>query len=182
MKGALGMDIIDFFRHEQKRLHEWMLEAVSDLTIEEWNMVPAGNANSIAFLFWHSVRTEDNVLRLILQGRPPIWSEGNWHERLKLPARVQGTGMETEEAQSFRLNDPDLFLVYTEEVWREFAAYLENITDGGAELSARTITVKPLGEMPMILSIGQVCISHIFTHYGEISLLRGQLDKKGTPL
>ncbi len=42
------MGIIEFFRHEQKRLHDWMREAVSDLTVEEWNTMPAGNGNSIA--------------------------------------------------------------------------------------------------------------------------------------
>lgn len=176
------MDIIEFFRHEQERLHTWMREAVSDLTVEEWNAVPAGNGNNIAFLFWHSVRTEDNILRFILQGRPPIWNEGNWHERLSLPARPQGTGMATEEAQTFRINDPELFLAYTEEVWREYESYLAGITDGGAELSARRVTVKPLGDIPAILTIGQVCISHLFTHYGEISLIRGQFHKRGTPI
>ena len=176
------MNLIDFFRHEQKRLHTWMREAVSDLTLDEWNAVPIGNGNSIAFLLWHSVRTEDNILRYILQGRPPIWNEGNWHERLNLPARVQGTGMSTEESQAFRVNDPELFLVYAEEVWSEYEAYLAGITDGGAELSARMVTVRPLGEMPAIFTIGQVSFSHLFTHYGEISLIRGQFSKKGTPI
>lgn len=176
------MDIIEFFRHEQKRLHQWMREAVSDLTREEWNAVPEGNGNNIAFLVWHSVRTEDNVLRFILQGRPPIWNEGNWHERLNLPARAQGTGMGTEEAQTLHLNDPELFMVYAEEVWREYETYLAGITDGGAELSARMVKVRPLGEMPAILTIGQVCLSHLFTHYGEISLLRGRFNKRGTPI
>lgn len=176
------MNTLDFLRHEQKRLHAWMREAVSDLTPDEWNAVPAGNGGSIAFLLWHSVRTEDNILRYILQGRNPLWNEGNWHERLGLPVRAQGTGMQTEEAQAFRINDPALFLTYAEAVWSEYEAYLAGITDGGAELSARMVTVKPLGEMPAILAIGQVCISHLFTHYGEISLLRGQFNKKGTPV
>ncbi|HEX4715148.1 MAG TPA: DinB family protein [Ktedonobacteraceae bacterium] len=176
------MDIIEFFRHEQKRLHTWMREAVSDLTVEEWNTVPAGNGNSIAFLFWHAVRTEDNILRFILQGRKPLWIEGNWHERLHLPPIVQGTGMGAEEAQALRINDPELFLVYSEEVWREYETYLVGITDGGAELSARIVKVKPLGEMPAILTIGQVSITHLFTHYGEISLIRGQFNKQGTPI
>lgn len=174
------MDIIEFLHHEQKRLHTWMREAVSDLTIEEWNTVPAGNGNSIAFLFWHAVRTEDNILRFILQGRPPLWNEENWHERLHLPPRVQGTGMPTAEAQAFRLDDPELFLAYAGQVWQEFETYLANVNDGGAELSARKVLVRPLGEMPAILAIGQICISHLFSHYGEISLIRGQFNKKGT--
>ncbi|MGH2482591.1 MAG: hypothetical protein ACRDHW_23335, partial [Ktedonobacteraceae bacterium] len=77
---------------------------------------------------------------------------------------------------------PELFLVYVEAVWGEYEAYLAGITDGGTELSTRMVAVRPLGEMPAILTIGQVCISHLFTHYGEISLIRGQFEKKGTSI
>lgn len=176
------MNIIEFFLHEQKRLHQWMREAVTDLTLEEWNTVPVGKGNSIAFLMWHAVRTEDNILHFILQGRAPLWNTGGWHERLHLPTRVQGTGMSTDESHAFRINDPELFMVYAEEVWSAYEAYLAGITDGGAELSTRMVMVKPLGEMPAIMSIGQVCISHLFTHYGEIALLRGQFNKQGMTL
>lgn len=176
------MNIIDFFRHEQKRLHQGLREAVKDLTTEEWNTVSSGNGNTIAFLFWHSVRTEDNILRFILQGRPPLWNEGKWAERLHLPARTQGTGMSTDDAQAIRINDTELFMTYVELVWREYETFLADITDGGAVLSARMVTVKPLGEMPAILAIGQVCLTHIFSHYGEIALLRGQLEKQGMVL
>lgn len=173
------MDIIDFFCHEQQRLHRWIREAVSDLTLEEWNAVPEGNGNNIAFLVWHIARTEDNVLRYILQGRPPLWNEENWHERLGLPERPQGTGMTPENARTLRITDPALFMTYVEKVWSEYEAYLAGITDGGAELAARTVKVRPLGEMPAILAIGQICITHPFTHYGEIALLRGQFHKQG---
>ena len=176
------MDIIDFYRLEQKRVHNWMRRSISDLTPEEWNRTVEGVGNNIAFLVWHCVRTEDNILRFILQKRPTIWADGNWHERLGLPPRVQGTGMTTAEARSLSIAEPALFMEYVEEVWREFAAYLADISDGGAELSTRIVTVKPLGDMPAIQTIGQVCISHLFIHYGEIALLLGTMGKQGLPL
>ncbi len=176
-----AMDIIDFYRREQRRLHQGLQEAVSDLTPEEWNYLGEGTGNSIAFLMWHSVRTEDNILRFILQGRPTIWQEGSWHERLGLPPRVQGTGMATSEARSFHIADPALFMQYAQQVWQEYEDYLASVDDGGKALSERVVTVKPLGEMPAIQSIGQVCISHLFMHYGEIALLRGMLGKRGMP-
>jgi hypothetical protein len=176
------MDIIDFYRLEQKRLHSWMRTSLTDLTPADWHHMQEGNSNSIAFLVWHCVRTEDNILRFILQGRQPIWNEGNWHERLGLPPRVQGTGMATEEARKFHIADPALFMQYVNEVWQEFESYLAGINDGGAELSEKIVTVKPLGDMPAIQVIGQVCISHLFIHYGEISLLRGTLSKRGMPI
>jgi hypothetical protein len=169
------MDIIDFFRTEQKRLHSEMRSLIQDLTADEWHYLPGGKENSIAFLVWHSVRTEDNVLRFILQGRPPRWNEDNWHERLHLPARVQGTGMETAEAQALRIADTALFMEYVEQVWSEFETYLAGIHDGGAELGQRTVTVRPIGQMLALQAIGQTCISHLFMHLGEISALRGYL-------
>jgi hypothetical protein len=42
--------------------------------------------------------------------------------------------------------------------------------------------VKPLGDMPAIQTIGQVCISHLFIHYGEIAQLLGSMEKQGLPL
>ena len=90
--------------------------------------------------------------------------------------------MPTEEARAIRITDPVLFMEYVEEVWREFEAYLADITDGGAELSVRMVTVKPLGDMPAIQTIGQVCISHLFIHLGEIALLKGTMGKQGLPM
>ncbi len=176
------MDIIDFFRVEQKRLHGEMRNCIANLTPEEWHYSLEGSTNSIAFLVWHCVRTEDNILRFILQGRPPIWNEGNWHERLGLPPRVQGTGMATEEARAFHIADTALFMQYVEEVWREYEAYLAGITDGGKALSERIVTVKPLGEMPAIRAIGQVTLTHLFIHYREISVILGTMGRRGLPL
>ena len=173
------MDIIDFFRVEQTRLHRWTRIALEDLTPEEWHFSIGGNTNSIAFLVWHSARTEDNILRFILQGRPTIWAEGNWHEQLGLPPRVQGTGMATGEAQAFHITDPALFMQYVEQVWSEYEAYLASISDGGKALSERVVMVKPLGEMPALQAVGQVCITHLNIHYGEMALLRGAMGKKG---
>jgi hypothetical protein len=173
------MDIIDFYRREQKRLHEGLRSSVSGLTLDEWHYIIPGTGNHIAFLMWHCVRTEDNILRFILQGRPPLWNEEHWPERLQLPPRVQGTGMETAEAQSLHISDPALFMQYAEQVWREYEDYLASITDGGAELSERIVKVKPVGTLPALQAIGQICISHLFIHLGEITLLLGAQGKKG---
>src|SRR5437588_7115337 len=113
------MDLIDFYRLEQKRVNIWHSNSINELTPREWNKTIEGTGNNIAFLVWHCVRTEDNILRFILLKQPTIWAEGNWHERLGLPPRVQGTGMQTDEARAFHIADPAPFMEYTEEVWRE---------------------------------------------------------------
>jgi hypothetical protein len=175
----MHMNIIDFFRISQKRLHNDLRASVRDLTVEEWHYRIPGTGNSIAFIFWHCVRTEDGILHFILQGRTPIWNEGNWHQRFGLHPRIQGTGMPMEEAHALQINDPALFLQYAEQVWKEFEEYLANITDGGKELSERMVTVKPIGTIPAIMTIGQICLTHLYSHAGEIALLLGAQGKKG---
>src|SRR5260370_42641165 len=124
------MDIIDFYRLEQKRIHDWMRRGISDLTTEEWNHTIEGSGNNIAFLVWHCARTEDNILRFILQGRPTFWGEGNWHGRLGLQFRGQGTGMATEAARAFRIADARVFRGDVADVVRDFRAELAGVYAG----------------------------------------------------
>jgi hypothetical protein len=173
------MNTIDYFRIQQQQLHDSLRFAVKDLTTDEWHYRLPGTGNHIAFLLWHIVSTEDGALRFLLQGRSPLWQEGHWREQLGLPPRGQGTGMPSEDAHALRINDTALFLDYAEQVWREFEDYLASITDGGMSLSKRTVTVTARGkQMPALLMIGEVCLSHLFIHLGEIALLRGVLGKQ----
>ena len=55
-------------------------------------------------------------------------------------------------------------------------AYLASADD--AFLEQKT-TVKPLGEMPIANAIGNMCLTHGFTHVGEIAHLRGLQGLKG---
>ena len=59
---------------------------MADLTPEQLHAVPGGHpkANTIAFEIWHLVRTEDNVVRFVIQNRrPTIWAEGKYAERFR---------------------------------------------------------------------------------------------------
>jgi hypothetical protein len=166
------MTLIEFLRAELERLHELLDRAVIDLTPQQWHAVPAGNprANTIAFELWHYVRTEDNVVRFVLQNRrPTIWMEGGWGERLGLPPVAQGTGMAAADAQGLRIRDPGAFCDYMRQVWQSTDAFVESVDP--AELD-RIVTIRPLGEMPAVRALGQVCVSHGFSHMGEIELCR----------
>lgn len=166
------MTLIEFFQMELRRLHGLLDRAVVGLTPEQWHAVPADcpRANTIAFELWHYARTEDNIVRFILQERrPTVWMEGGWAERLGLPPVAQGTGMPAEDAQRLRIADLDGFRAYVQQVWQSTESFL-----GQADASAldRTVIVRPLGEMPAMQALGQVCVSHGFSHYGEVELCR----------
>ena len=172
------MTLVDFIKAELTRLHAMLDRGTADLTPEQWHTIPAGNAraNTIAFEMWHYARTEDNIVRFILQGRrPTVWMEGGWAERLGLPAVAQGTGMPSEDAQAMRITDLDGFREYVQAVWQSTSDYLAN---PDASVFDTPVMVKPLGEMPAIRALGQVCMTHGFTHLGELELCRTLLGLK----
>ena len=166
------MTLLELLRAELRRLHGLLDSCAADLTQEQWHLVPAGSprANTVAFELWHYTRTEDNVVRFILQKRrPTVWLEGGWDERFGLPPVAQGTGMPPEEAQRLRIADTDAFRRYMRDVWQSTESFLETADTAALDAS---VLVRPLGEMPAGQALGQVCASHGFGHYGEIELCR----------
>src|SRR5258706_12806067 len=96
----------EFIHLELRRLHTMLDTSVSDLTPDQLHAVPGGHpkANTIAWVIWHVVRTEDNVVRFVVQGRrPTVWAEGGYADKLGLPPVAQGTGIAPAEAQGPRV-------------------------------------------------------------------------------
>lgn len=166
------MTAADLVRAELARLHTMLDKDLAELTPEQLHTIPSGHAkaNHIAWNLWHVARTEDNVVRFVLQNRrPPVWVEGGYAEKLGLPPVTNGTGQSTEEAQAMRIRDVKLFGEYAQKVWASTDDFLSRTS---AEDLDRTVTVKPLGDMPGIRALGQICVSHAFSHVGEIDLAR----------
>ena len=73
-----AMTTLELITYELRRLHKALDKSLEGLTLEQLHQVPAGHAsaNTIAWGLWHYARTEDNVIRYILQNRRPIvWVE-----------------------------------------------------------------------------------------------------------
>lgn len=174
-KGA-GMPVIPFIRGSLRQLHNSYDDAVRDLTDEQFHWRANEFGVSAAFILWHFVRTEDNIIQYVLQGKPTIWIEGGWDQKFGLHRTAQGTGMSLEDAQSLRITDMASFLEYMQAVWQATDTYLAGVTD--EQLQEKTI-VKPLGEMRVQDAIGNMCLTHGFTHLGEIAHIRGLLGLKG---
>ena len=162
----------DFIRANLKRLHAGLDKVMAELTPDQLHAVPGGHpkANTIGWGVWHYTRTEDNIVRWVIQERkPPIWVEGGYGEKLGLPPAAQGTGMPPAEAQALRIKDVALFREYMGKVW---AGTDELIAGAPPTLLDKIITVKPLGDMSVVQCLGQVGLTHGMTHLGEIELAR----------
>ena len=162
----------EFIQGGLNQLHTNMGKQLDGITPEQLHAIPGGNpkANTIAWGVWHYVRTEDNVVRYILQNKKtPQWIEGGYAEKLGLPPNAQGTGMSTADAQAFRIKDIPLFQEYMQKVWAETHALIAGNDPG---LLDRTVTIRPLGEMHAMRALGHVCLTHGMQHFGEIELAR----------
>ena len=84
--------------------------------------------------------------------------------------------MSHEDAQAMRIAPLDAWREYQGSVWKASDAFLATVDDA---LLAERITVKPLGEMAKENAIGMMCLTHGFTHLGEIQHLRGLMGLKG---
>jgi hypothetical protein len=170
------MSVIDFIRSSLKQMHTTYNDSIADLENEQLHWRANDSGTPISFVLWHYVRTEDNIIQFVLQRKPTVWMEGGWDKKFGLHATAQGTGMSLEDAQDLRLEPKEEFQSYMNAVWDATDAYLASADD---ELLQQKTTVKPLGEMPIQSAIGNMCLTHGFTHLGEIAHLRGLQGLRG---
>jgi hypothetical protein len=173
------MSTIDFIRAGLMDMHGLYDQAVADLTDEQLHWRAGDRGHPAAFVLWHYVRTEDNIINFVLQGRPTVWLEGGYNHKFGLHKAAQGTGMSLKDAQNLRLDDKAAWQRYQQGVWEATARFLAGLTDDDLE---RKVTVKPLGEMPMLNAIGNMCLTHGYNHLGELQHLRGLMGLKGMPI
>jgi len=167
---------IDFIRSSLRQMHSAYDDAIKDLDPQQIHWRANDNGLPISFILWHYVRTEDNVINFVLQRKPTVWLDGEWNVKFGLDRVAQGTGMSLAEAQNLRINSKDGFLAYMQQVWKATDDYLAANDDS---LLEQKTTIKPLGEMLVANAIGNMCLTHGFTHLGEIQHIRGLLGLRG---
>jgi hypothetical protein len=168
--------LVDFFRSSLHQLHGEYHDAVADLTIEQLHWRANEHGLPIAFILWHYYRTQDNIIQFVIQRKPTVWLDEGLNQKFGLDRIAQGTGMSLQEAQALRLNAKDDFLAYMDAVARATGQYLTSLDDQALE---QKTTVRPLGEIPVRNAIGTMCLTHGFTHLGEIQHLRGLQGLRG---
>lgn len=168
--------LVDFIRSGLRQLHSDYRNAVADLSLDQLHWRANERGCPIAFILWHYFRTEDNVVQFVLQRKPTVWLEEGWNQKFGLDRIAQGTGMSVEDAQALRINSKEDFLAYMDAVAEATDGYLATLDDDALE---QKTTVKPLGELPVRNAIGTMCLTHGFTHLGEIQHLRGLQGLRG---
>ncbi len=162
------MNGADFVRTMIREMHGAMLDDVKDLTAEHLAWKPAAGANPIGFLFWHYVRTEDNMIHA-MQGKPSRWQDAEWGEKLGMDPQAQGTGFVEAEVETAAALPLAEVLAYAEGVFADSDEFLATFDDDRLDHAADP--ERPRRTWGMMLR--NFVIAHGWWHLGEIKYLKG---------
>ena len=159
----------ELLRDSFTRLIEHVDEITDGLTEEQANYRPSPQANSIAWLIWHSARVQDLQLAPIA-GIDQVWTSGGWVDRfgLDLPRNDSGYGHGPEEVAKVRA-PIELLAGYYHALHEATLEFVAGVT---AEDLLRIVDRNwdpPVTASARIVSIIDDCAQHL----GQAAYLRG---------
>ena len=159
----------ELLRDAFTRLIEHADDLVDGLTDDVAYFRPAPDANTIAWLLWHSARVQDAQLSEIA-GTEQVWFREGWVDRfdLDLPRDSSGYGHTPEQVAKVRAS-ADLLGGYSRAVHTMTLAYVASAT---AEDLAKVIDKRwtpPVTASARIVSIIDDCAQHL----GQAAYVRG---------
>ncbi len=151
----------ELLRDAFTRLIEHVDELTDGLTDEQACYRPSPNANSIAWLLWHSARVQDAQVAPIA-GVEQVWTRDGWVDRLglALPRDDTGYGHSPEDVVKVQAS-PDLLAGYYHAVHKLTLEYVAGIS--GDELS-RVVDRNwdpPVTASARLVSIIDDCAQHL---------------------
>ena len=159
----------EILRDSFTRLIEHVDAITEGLTDEVSSYRPTGEANSIAWLIWHSARIQDAQVAHIA-GIEQVWFSAGWVDRfaLDLPRDAHGYGHTAEEVG--KVHAPaDLLAGYYHAVNTMTLEYIAGVTD--AELAR---IVDENWEPPVTASVRLVSvIDDCAQHLGQAAYIEG---------
>jgi hypothetical protein len=159
----------EFLRDSFTRLIEHVDDVTDGLTEEVSFHRPTPEANSIAWLVWHSARVQDAQL-CDIAGIEQVWFRDGWVDRfnLDLPRDSHGYGHTPEQVGKVR-PPADLLAAYYHAVHKVTLEYIASVTP---EELARIVDKRwtpPVTASARLVSIIDDCAQHL----GQAAYVRG---------
>jgi hypothetical protein len=156
--------------------HEFEV-VLKDLTIEELNYQIKPTSNTIGWLAWHTIRSQDR-LNADLFAEDQLWTSGKWHLKFnrKADPRDTGVGHSAKEVAEFRAPDVKTYLDYCTAVFERTKLYITTCLSP-ADLE-REVKSPTLGTSA---TVGARLLGTInnFQHIGQAGYIKGMLREFG---
>ena len=172
------MDLLEIATEMLEEYHSRLYTYLDGLTTEELNWRPDSSANSIAFIVWHTARVEDRWFHLFCQGKPDLWINGRWYEKLRMNKNQPVAKYKPKELEYFPILTMGELKSYFEAVRLETQKYLVNISPEDLEKAPgrspfpESSSASPFAEFTIQRMFRQL-IQEEIQHLGQVGILRG---------
>jgi hypothetical protein len=159
----------ELLRDAFTRLIEHVDELTDGLTDEVSNYRPTPQANSIAWLIWHSARVQDIQVAHIA-GVEEVWTRDGWVDRFGLDLPRHDTGYGHGPGEVAKVRPPaDLLSRYYHAVHEFTLEYTAGVTADELSRVVDTSWDPPVTASARLVSIIDDCAQHL----GQAAYLRG---------
>jgi Protein of unknown function (DUF664) len=159
----------ELLRDAFTRLIEHVDDLTDGLTDEMSSYRPTPNANSIAWLIWHSARVQDIQLADVA-GVEQVWTRDGWVDRFGLELPRNDTGYGHSAADVAKVLAPvELLSGYYHAVHKLSLEYIASVTAGELARIVDTNWDPPVTASARLVSIIDDCAQHL----GQADYVRG---------
>jgi hypothetical protein len=155
------------------RLFEEVEIVLKDLSIEDLNYQPGSQSNSIGWLVWHTIRSQDRM-NADLFGEEQLWVREKWYARFNRnpDSKDTGVGHTAEQAAVFRAPETRVYLAYYQAVFERTKQYLTtrlSSSDLQREILSPSLGTTNTLEARLLGTINN------FQHVGQAGYIKGML-------
>jgi len=149
-------------------------EVVDGLDADALTWRADAEANTIAWLLWHTARGQDAQIA-DLTASEQVWTADGWAERFDLPFDAAEMGYGQDPAAVAAVRAPgDLLVAYLEAVTLRTRGYLEQLDAASYDDIVDDAWDPPVTAGARLVSILEDCVQHV----GQAAYLRGMLDRR----
>jgi hypothetical protein len=174
------MNTVELIHYSLGFAFDLLEQLVTDLTQEQADWLPPGNANPIGALYWHIVSYVDTIVHDWGMGQPPLRQRAGWQGKVLIASPSVDPEDSMGDLRAIRVGlraDLPTLHDYARATAQALLAWVASLTLEDLE---RTIDT-PIGELNLGQMLESFVIGHINAHCGEISALKGCQGVKGYP-
>lgn len=155
------------------RIRELVHSVLDDVPDDALTFRPDAEANTIAWLVWHSTRVQDDHIAGVA-GSEQVWTADGWEQRFGLPFEQGdiGYGQSSDDVAAVT-SGADLLRDYHDAVHAKTVAYVESLSAGDLDR-----VVDDNWDPPVTLGVRLVSVvSDDLQHMGQAAYVKGLFDR-----
>ena len=162
------MTVVEYILRSIADLNGTIVEDVKALTPEQLAWKPAPGAGPIGFIFFHYMRSQDEIIAG-LRKQPSVWTQGKWWEKMGTDPRTSGAGAKGAELDKLAAIPLTTTMAYAEGVAKQSQDYMATIKD--EDLETALDPARP--RRTVVVMLRSFVVAHGWWHIGEVKYLKG---------